>query len=289
MDPTILDRQGAEPDLILSNSNASNLSNDDPYDPNKSIVKQKEDELKAMQHQIETYNTMSKQLNGQRELAIRKLMEIDMQIEEKKRSLEDERKRVEAKEQNIKGKRNLLHTLKSEENELNTNLNQSKKELEVIKLSLANTQTTENLIKSKVQELNEFITTTSASLEDLEKAIEHKDTVRLSYFCNQVPQHPPNSNILTNGFHNNNLSINASNTSTGQLSSFTTNENEDSIFNNASNFDPFANDDPFVGDDPFKSEDGNSFTLPDDDPFNPRSAANVGFNSAFTNDPFAKD
>lgn len=279
-----------ETDKIVSDSELRSSFSEDT-DGQKSVLKQKEDELKVMQNQIETYNHMAKQLANQREMAVKKLAEMNSQIVELKGQLERERTAVDSKEQELKNKRTQLQTLKNEEDMLKEKFSQHKEELSLTNERLSNTQLTEAQVKTKLIELNEYIAITNAAMGDIEKAIEHKDTIKLSYLCAQALTPPPLSvnNILTNS---NKSSTSPSSfvvqprTTTTHLPNNQNNEN-DSIFDSSTNFDPFANDDPFVGDDPFKSEDGN-FDLPEDDPFNPAAASDVGLGTAFRHDdPFA--
>lgn len=76
-----------------------------------SIVKQKEAELKNMEAQIESYNQMVKQLATQREMAIKRLSEMDQQIEELNKAIAGEKLQVEAKDEELKSKRSQLQTL----------------------------------------------------------------------------------------------------------------------------------------------------------------------------------
>lgn len=254
-------------------------------DQQKSLVKQKEAELKEMQDQIESYNQMVKQLASQREMAVKKLSDMDNQIDELKRILETERLQVEAKDKELKTKRTQLQTLKNEENELKEKFNAYKQELNNASENLTDTQLHEKQIKTKLMELQQFLTTTKAAIDDIEKAITIKDTIKLSALCSQTLTPPPLSinALLTNG-----MKSNESRSVPGSARSFDQQQahfNDNSPFDISANFDPFAGEDPFDGQDPFKSEEPN-LALPEDDPFNPSSSAASGFTLA-QNDPFA--
>lgn len=252
-------------------------------DQQGSIVKQKEAELKAMQDQIESYNQMVKQLASQREMAVKKLADMDTQIEKLNKILETERLYVEAKDKELKNKRTQLQTLKNEENELKEKFNSYKQELNTATENLSNSQLTEKQVKTKLIELEQFLTATNAAIDDIEKAISIKDTIKLSALSNQVLTPPPLSinSLLMNGLSSNS----ATSPLPGQMTQANI-DNNDPVFDSSTNFDPFADDDPFDGDDPFKSEEPN-LVLPEDDPFNPSSStASSGFIIA-QNDPFA--
>lgn len=260
-------------------------------DQQRSIVKQKESELKEMQEQIESYNQMVKQLASQREMAVKKLADMDIKIEELNRILETERIHVEAKDKELKTKRTQLQTLKNEESALKDKFNTCKQELDTTLENLSNTQLQDKQVNTKLAELQQFLSMTNAAIDDIEKAITIKDTIKLSALCNQTLTPPPLSinTLLTNGMKSNSAtSPLAGQTFDQQQKNFANNDNNDSMFDGSTNFDPFANDDPFDGEDPFKGEDANQ-ALPEDDPFNPTSsgsAAVAGFNLA-QNDPFA--
>lgn len=253
-------------------------------DQQRSIVKQKEAELKEMQDQIESYNQMVKQLASQREMAVKKLSDMDTQIEELNKILEAERLHVEAKDRELKKKRTQLQTLKNEENELKEKFNTYKRDLSTTTENLSNSQLNEKQVKTKLAELEQFLTMTNAAIDDIEKAIAIKDTIKLSALSSQLVTPPPLSinTLLMNG----SKSSIATSPVPGQPTQNSNNDNNDPIFDSSTNFDPFADDDPFDGDDPFKSEDHN-LVLPEDDPFNPSSTtASSGFIIA-QNDPFA--
>lgn len=253
-------------------------------DQQRSIVKQKEAELKGMQDQLESYNQMVKQLASQREMAVKKLADMDTQIEKLNKILETERQYVEAKDKELKNKRTQLQTLKNEENELKEKFNHYKKDLGTATENLSNTQLTERQVKTKLIELEQFLTMTNAAIDDIEKAISIKDTIKLSALSNQPLTQPPLSinSLLMNGLNSNSTTSPVP----GQVTQTGTNDNNDPIFDSSTNFDPFADDDPFDGDDPFKSDEPN-LVLPEDDPFNPSSStASSGFIIA-QNDPFA--
>lgn len=262
-------------------------------DQQMSVVKQKEIELKEMQDQIESYNQMVIQLASQREMAVKKLVDMDTQIEELNKILETQRVQVEAKDKDLKTKRSQLQTLKNEENELKEKFDEYKRELNVTTENLSNTRLTETQIRAKLKELQNFLSSTNAAIDDIEKAISIKDTIKLSALCNQVLAPPPLSvnTLLTNGMRSNSTTSPGS----GQLyevqpqmsqpqhqaTNLSDNKN-DPIFDSSINFDPFADDDPFEGDDPFVPD-----ALPEDDPFNPSSS---NASSAFViaqDDPFA--
>lgn len=240
-----------------------------------STVDQKEAELKEMQDQIENYNQMVKQLTTQREMAVKRLSDMDNQIKELNRVLETEKLQVEAKDKELKTKRSQLQTLKNEESELKEKFDQYKKESQETDENLSNARLNEKLIQTKLIELEEFLQSTNAAINDIEKAIQIKDTIKLSALCNQIvlpPQPLSINNLLTNGIKQQQLH---------QEPNFSADSNnKDSVATFGLDFDPFANDsDPFAGDDPFKSEAAGATTLPEDDPFNPISAS--------ANDPFA--
>lgn len=253
-------------------------------DQQGSIVKQKEAELKAMQDQIESYNQMVKQLASQREMAVKKLADMDTQIEKLDQILETERLYVEAKDRELKNKRTQLQTLKNEENELKEKFNSYKQDLNTASENLSNSQLTEKQFKTKLMELEQFLTVTNAAIDDIEKAISIKDTIKLSALSNQVLTPPPLSinSLLMNGLSSNS----ATSPVPVQMTQATINDNNDPVFDSSTNFDPFADDDPFDGDDPFKSEEPN-FVLPEDDPFNPSSSTTSRGFIVAQNDPFA--
>lgn len=262
----------------------------DGLDQQKSIVKQREEELKEMQEQIELYNQMVKQLASQREMAVKKLADMDTKIEELTRILETERLQVDAKDRELKTKRTQLQTLKNEETALKDKFNACKQELDSTVENLSNTQLQDTQVNTRLAELQQFLSMTNAAIDDIEKAISIKDTIRLSALCNQTLTPPPLStnSLLTNGMKSTSATSPLAGQAFDQLkNAAANNDNTDSMFeSSAANFDPFADDDPFDGDDPFKGEDLNP-VLPEDDPFNPTSSsASAGFNLAH-NDPFA--
>lgn len=256
----------------------------DHLDQQRSLVKQKELELKEMQEQIESYNKMVKQLTSQREIAVKKLSDMDIQIQGLSRMLETERQQVEVKDQELKSKRTQLQTLKNEEDELKEKFNTSKQELTSTSDNLGNMKLNETQIRTKLTELKQFLNTTTEAIDDLEKAISYKDTIKLGALCDQMLSPPPLSvnALLTNGIRQ---QSNNSPLPDGRPHQTSSNFN-DPMFDTSANFDPFADDDPFEGDDPFKSEDAN-LALPEDDPFNPISSATVGGAFLPSNDPFA--
>lgn len=283
----------------VSSANSSETINDfsehkasfgDSSDQQKSPVKQKESELKEMQDQIESYNQMVKQLASQREMAVKKLADMDTQIKELTNILETERLQVEAKDKELKTKRTQLQTLKNEESELKEKFTNFKEDLSSATENLSNTRIHEKQVETKLRELQQFLVVTNAAIDDIEKAVSIKDTIKLSALCNQMLTPPPLSvnNLLTNGTKTIQAPVTGQRTdSQDQEQPQHGTDNHDSIFDSSANFDPFAGEDPFDGDDPFKSEDPN-LVLPEDDPFNPSSAATglPTFDLA-QNDPFA--
>lgn len=268
------------------------MSSETLNDQQTVLVEQKEAELKEMQDQIEAYNQMVKQLASQREMAVKKLTDMDTQIQELSKMLEEERVYVENKDKELKSKRTLLQTLKNEENELTEKFNLHKSQLDATAKNLANTRLDEASVNTKLEELQQFLIKTNAAIDDIDKAISIKDTIKLSALCNQTLTPPPLSinALLTNGVKQNSATspISAgtpSNKLSSNLNNNNSNDNKDSLFDSSATYDPFANDDPFNGDDPFKSEEAN-LALPDDDPFNPASASSGGF-PIVQNDPFA--
>lgn len=286
----------------VSSANSSETLNDsdlrnshgEGLDMQRSLVKQKETELKEMQEQIETYNQMVKQLASQREMAVKRLADMDTQIAELNMILERERSLVEAKDRELKTKRTQLQTLKNEESELKEKFSNYKQELGATTENLTNTQLQETQIKTKLVEIQEFINTTNTAMDDIKKAIDIKDTIKLSALCNQMLTLPLSINTqLTNGMKSPSQQQSATTTTPATSNqpfdqpNRQNNENYDSLFDSSTNFDPFADDDPFNGDDPFKAEDV-QVSLDEDDPFNPTSSAasSTGFILA-QNDPFA--
>lgn len=269
----------------LSGSEPAIGSNEN-LDQQQSLVRQKELELKAMQDQIESYNQMARQLTSQREMAVKKLAEMDVHIQEFNRLLEVEKSQVEAKDKELRGKRTKLQSLKNEEDELRGKIEKERLDISAATQSLAESELTDSQIKAKLTELQQFLTSTNAAIEDIERAITYKDSMKLTAIFNQDLAPPPLSNntLLTNGTK----STMTSHSSAGQNqeSGRSFNDATHDAFESSANYDPFANDDPFDGDDPFKAENIN-VALPEDDPFNPSSstAAPGGFNSAF-DDPF---
>lgn len=268
----------------LSGSEPTVESNEN-LDQQQNLVKQKEMELKAMQDQIESYNQMARQLTSQREMAVKKLAEMDVHIQEFNRLLEVERLQVEAKDKELRSKRTKLQSLKNEEDELKGKLEKERQDINAATQDLTNLELTDSQIKAKLTDLQQFLTSTNAAIEDIERAITYKDSMKLTAIFNQELTPPPLSvnNLLTNG-----TKSTTSHLSTGQDSGRSFNDaGNDPMFDSSANYDPFANDDPFDGDDPFKAENIN-VALPEDDPFNPTSsnATSSGFNSAF-DDPFA--
>lgn len=283
----------------------SKTSSGEGLDKQTSLVKQKEAELKEMQNQIESYNQMVKQLASQREMAVKRLADMDSQIEELKKTLEIERLQVEAKDKELKTKRSQLQTLKNEENELKEKFDFHKQQLDATTKELTNSHLNEMQLKTNLTELQQFLTTTNEAIEDIEKAINYKDTIKLSALCSQIltpPKPLSNNSFLTNGMQNsinfasssespfgdNNKSQNIATFASGSNNNNNNfNDNHDSFFNSGSNYDPFGDEDPFNGDDPFKAADVN-LTLPENDPFNPQSSTTTS--NAFLlaqNDPFA--
>lgn len=231
------------------------------------LLEKKEKQLKEVQEQIESYNRMVKVLASQREAAVKVLNEMDTKVTKLTKELEIERVKVEAKDRELKTKRTQLQKLRDEENVLKGKYNHIKSELDATVENLSTTQLNETQVRSKIQELQEFLTTTNAAIDDIEKSISIKDTIKLSALCNQPLAPPPLSinNLLTNGLKPMSATINAANLQPG------TNVAGNSMFED-SDFDPFANEDPFDGDDPFKTEEAN-LVLPEDDPFNPSSSS----------------
>lgn len=264
------------------------------------IVVQKEAELKEMQNQIESYSQMVKQLTSQREMAVKKLADMDSQIQELNKILEVERLQVETKDQELKSKRTKLQALKNEEDELKAKFGNTKQELEAAAENLSNNLMYETQVKSKLTDLKEFLNKTSTALDDIERAITYKDTIKLSALCDHMlmPPTPLTTNTqLTNGMrsqeHNSTIFSNQDNL--GQSL-----DRSGAAANFADPFagtDPFEGDDPFESDDPFKAEEQASLTLPEDDPFNPSNSNAVGTTtttstsafptSGLANDPFA--
>ena len=243
------------------------------FEQQKSLVDQKEAEYKEMQDQIESYNQMVKQLANQREMAVRRLAEMDTQIQELTKLLETERLQVDNKDKELKSKRTQLQTLKNEEDELTEKFNVSQRELSATTENLASARLTETQIKNKITDLKQFLATTNVAIDDIEKAISIKDTIKLSALCDQPLTPPPLSVnvLLTNGIRPKSATsstVDGFGTSFGNQPDSQVNFN-DSMFDSAAQFDPFANDDPFDGDDPFKTEVSNS-ALPEDDPFAPK-------------------
>lgn len=249
-----------------------------------STVKQKEAELKEMQDQIESYNQMVKQLTSQREMAVKKLAEMDHQIAELTARLETERVQVEAKDKELRSKRSQLETLKNEENELQEKFNGQKKELDLTAENLSKIQLHESQVKAKLTELQHFENMTNSAIDEIEKAITVKDTIKLGTLCNQMLT-PPNlsvNSLLTNGVKLTSSTSPLANERSSTEPPSALNENDP--FDSSANYDPFADNDPFDGEDPFKSE-GGAPVLPEDDPFNPSSATVTG-TSLSQLDPF---
>lgn len=256
-----------------------------------SLLERKEKQLKEVQDQIESYNRMVKVLASQRESAVKVLSDMDSRIAKLTKELEMERVKVEAKDRELKTKRTQLQKLRDEENILKEKYNLGKKELDSTAENLTSSQLNESQVKSKIQELQEFLTTTNAAIDDIEKAISIKDTIKLSTLCNQPLTPPPLSinSLLTNGINTNPMGNPTTSMNAGQYAHDNPrhiNENSNSLFDDQANFDPFANEDPFDGEDPFKTEEAD-LALPEDDPFNPTStsASNTLINAQ--NDPFA--
>lgn len=246
-----------------------------------SLLEKKEKQLKEVQDQIESYNRMVKVLTSQREAAVKVLNDMDMKVNTLTKELEVERVKVEAKDRELKTKRTQLQKLRDEENVLKDKYNLVKSELDSTVENLSSTQLNETQVRSKIQELQEFLTTTNAAIDDIEKSISIKDTIKLSALCNQPLAPPPLSinNLLTNGLKPISTAGNVTSSQTVE------NQTVDPMFND-SNFDPFANEDPFDGDDPFKTEEAN-LVLPEDDPFNPSSSSASSTLINTQNDPFA--
>lgn len=241
-------------------------------------VVQKEAELKEMQNQIESFNQMVKQLTSQREMAVRKLAEMDQQIQELTKVLEVERIQVDAKDQELKSKRTKLQTLKNEEDELTTKFTRTKHELDSANENLNSTMVHENQINDKLVELKEFMSKTTSALDDIEKAITYKDTMRLSALCDNMLTAPTplaTNTLLTNGMR-----------TTQEHSSHDTNQPASANFaDQFAGTDPFEGSDPFESEDPFKAEEL-SVALPEDDPFNPISASSASTKTPVFDDPF---
>lgn len=254
------------------------LNSSDNLERQKNLVKQREIELKEMQDQIESYNQIVKQLTSQRELAVKRLADMDVKIKEMTATLETERHLVDTKDQELKSKRTQLQTLKNEEDELKSEFERSKRDLEVTTENLTTTQLSSSQVKNKLSELRLFLNTTNTTIEEIESAINYRDTLRLSSLCNQPLAAAPLTlnSILTNGRANSNMNDSKEPRSGGEVSSC-----------DPFSEDPFQGDDPFAGDDPFKSEEAD-LALPEDDPFNPSStvASNVPFSTSPI-DPFA--
>lgn len=285
MDSVLANQQGTSSAGSTETVNDSDIrgSYGDGLNQQGSLVKQKEAELKEMQDQIESYNQMVKQLTSQREMAVKKLADMDHQIAELTRILETERVQVEAKDKELRSKRGQLETLKNEENQLQEKFTSQKKELDSTTESLSNVQLHETQVKAKLIELQQFENMTNSANEEIEKAIAVKDTIELGTLCNQILTPPtlPVNNLLTNG-----VKLTTSSTSPINQSTEPSALNENDPFDSSTNYDPFADNDPFDGEDPFKAEGGGPPVLPEDDPFNPSSAAAVG-TSLSQLDPFA--
>lgn len=241
-----------------------------------SLVKQKETELKEMQDQLESFGQMFKQLTSQGEMAVKKLADMDHQIAELTRILETERVQVEAKDKELRSRRSQLETLKNEENELQEKMTKEKRELDLTTENLSNIQLHDTQVKAKLTELIEFEKTCNTTIDEIANAITIKDTIKLGTLSNQMLT-PPTlsvSSLLTNG-------VKVATPTSPQL-------NESNLFDSTTNYDPFADNDPFDGEDPFKSEGvgGGPPILPEDDPFNPSSAAIAGGGNLASLDPF---
>lgn len=255
----------------LTESNPTSDSNENL--DQQSLVKIKEAELKAMQDQIESYNQMARQLTSQRELAVKKLAEMDVHIQELNRLLEVERLQVEAKDKELRSKRTKLQSLKNEEDDLKGKLDRERQEITAANQGIASSESNDTQIKSRIEELQRYLDSTNAAIDDIERAITYKDCMKLNAICTQDPITSPLSvnNLLTNGIKST-ASLNAFGGQDGAPAANKTNDaSSDALFDSSANYDPFANDDPFDGDDPFKAEDPN-VALPDDDPFNPSSS-----------------
>lgn len=257
---------GANNNLILGDTSSIG-SGGSNLEQQQSLVRQKEAELKEMQNQIESYNQMVTQLTSQREMAVKRLSDMDIQIQELNRMLEAERLTVEAKDQELKSKRTKLQALKSEEDELTTKFRSTKQELDVATNSLSSVQTNETQIQSKLTELKQFLAKTNSTLDDIEKAITYKDTIKLSALCDQ-PLKPP-SPLTTNTLLTNGVKLQDS------ISTPVATTAQDP-FGQDQNVDPFADNDPFDSEDNlfgFESHE-QPFQIPKDDPFAP---SNDGF------------
>uniref|UniRef100_A0A6G1S9J1 Epidermal growth factor receptor substrate 15-like 1 n=1 Tax=Aceria tosichella TaxID=561515 RepID=A0A6G1S9J1_9ACAR len=250
----------------------STTSSGSHLEQQQSLVKQKEAELKEMQNQIESYNQMVTQLFSQREMAVKRLSDMDIQIQELNRLLEAERISVEAKDRELKSKRTKLQALKSEEDELTSKLKSTKQELSVTTDNLSNIQTNEAQIQAKLAELKQFLATTNSTLDDIEKAITYKDTIKLSALCDQ-PLKPP-SPLTTNTLLTNGVKIQDS------ISAGMTTIQDP--FGQDQNVDPFADNDPFASEDNLFGFDGHErpFQIPEDDPFAPPPQGGGGGNSS---------
>lgn len=240
-----------------------------------SLVKQKESELKEMQDQIESYNQLINQLTSQREIAAKKLIDMDCQINELTKVLESERLIVEGKDNEVKTKRSQLEYLKKDGDQLDKLSADKKAELDRTDEKIRIMDLQDKQIKDRLIELKEFLKQTNDAVEGIEKAMKLKDTIQLSALCNQKLTLPSQMDI-------NKLLIGGPNSHTDNSNAAFDLTNTE--LDNSANFDPFAGNDPFDGDDPFKSVETN-LNLPEDDPFNPTGPTN-GF-SLPPDDPFA--
>lgn len=224
---------------------------EDGLDQQKSIVDQKEAELKELQDQNESHNQMVKQLAAQREMAIKKLAEMDAHIAELNKVLNVEKLQVEAKDKELKTKRTQLQTLKNEENELKEKFDNYKKELNETTENLSSICSIETEVNTKLKDLQDYLKMANEAIEEIERATAIKDTIKLSALCDKMLPSPPLSNNNT-------------------LMNKQPKQSRDSP-----NFDPFEDEDPFDSNpfDDFSNSAKVNVALPEDDPFNPTSSA----------------
>lgn len=84
------------------------VSLEDNFEYHRNLVKTKEDELKDIQQQIESYDNMFKQLVTQKKMAVKKLADMDVQIKELNKQIKRELAEVESKEKQLQEKRSQL-------------------------------------------------------------------------------------------------------------------------------------------------------------------------------------
>jgi len=241
----------------------------------KDLVKQKENELKDVQNQIESFNQMLRQLSSQRELAIKRLTDMNSRITELTNLLDVEKKEVDAKDQELKSKRTQLQTLKNEEQELNSQYDKAKEQLELVTETISTTGERYTQTNDRLSELKSFLDRANTTMKDLERAIGSKDAITLLALCNQ-PLTLPIMEIDSVLMDRKSLE----NAGKSRIKS----SGETPSYDPFAGEDPFQGDDPFAEDDPFKSD--TNLALPEDDPFNPSSNANSAF-SVSPIDPFA--